>query len=73
MVNNKLAGKVQARNGLDVLFYKPLEATSYDYVCAWSNGEDVWGWSYHKIDITQGKQYIRKDGMWFFLENMQLI
>lgn len=71
MVKSKLVGMTNVRKGLAVLFYKPLESSDYDYVCAWTNGADVWGWTYHRIETTQTNcSYIRKDGLWVFLEDV---
>lgn len=73
--NKKHIGYYTLSNVFGIFVFEPDEIDKYndncDLICAWSNGESIWGYHKHKIHYTNnGRAYIRKGSLRIYLDEI---
>lgn len=73
--DKKPCGTCHISNVFGIVLFEPDETDKYkencDFIIAWSNGENLWGFHKHKVHYTTtGKAYIRKGSLKFYLNEI---
>ena len=68
-------GAIAFCNTFGMVVFEPDEMDKYndncDLICAWSNGENRWGYHRHKIHYSaSGKAYIRKGSLRIYMDEI---
>ena len=69
-------GAISLCNTFGLLVFSPddEEKDDCDFVAAWNNGENTWGYHKHKVYYsTSGRAYIRKGSMRIYLDEVMRV